>query len=55
MTIYFKNGMTKEVKKQMAEIIRERILAGCNEFQIFSNEKGDLLLIVNLSEIVYID
>jgi len=55
MTIYFKNGMTKQVVKQIGEAIRERVIKGCGRFQVFSDEHGNLLLIINLDEIVYID
>jgi len=54
MTIYFKNGMTKEVIKQIGEAINTRVIEGCGKFQTFSDENGNLLLIVNLDEVVYI-
>jgi hypothetical protein len=55
MKIYFKNGMTKEVTKEIGEIVNKRIIEGCHDFQTFSNENGDLILIINLQEVVYID
>jgi len=55
MTIYFKNGMTKEVVKQIGEAIRERVIKGRSKFQVFSDEHGNILLIINLDEVVYID
>lgn len=54
MTIYFKNGMTKEVIKQIGETLHKRVIEGCGKFQTFSDENGNLLLIVNLDEIVYV-
>jgi len=54
MTIYFKNGMTKEVIKQIGEAINKRVIEVCGKFQTFSDENGDLLLIVNLDEVVYV-
>jgi hypothetical protein len=54
MTIHFKNGMTKEVIKQIGEAINKRVIEGCSKFQTFSDENGDLLLIVNLDEVVYV-
>lgn len=54
MTIYFRNGMSKKVIRQIGEIINERIIEGCDKFQTFSDENGNLLLIVNLEEIVYV-
>lgn len=53
MTIYFKNGMTKIITRQIAETINKRIISGCGDFQIFSDTEG-LCLIVKLSEVVYI-
>jgi len=54
MTIYFKNGMTKEVIKQIGEAINKRVIEGCGKFQTFSDENENLLLIVNLEEVVYV-
>lgn len=54
MTIYFKNGMTKEVTKQIGEVINKRVIEGCGKFQTFSDESGNLFLIINLDEVVYV-
>jgi hypothetical protein len=54
MIIYFKNGMTKVVQKQIGEIIKKRVIEGCGKFQTFSDENGNLLLIINLEEVVFI-
>jgi hypothetical protein len=55
MTIYFKNGMTKQVSKETVEIINKRMLEGCAKFQIFSDKNENLFLIINLEEIIYIN
>ena len=54
MTIYFKNGMSKHVIKEIAEIIKEKLIQGTTKFQSFSDENGEVFLIINLNEIVYI-
>ena len=54
-TVYFKNGTKKELQQQIVEIIKERIIEGCGKFEIFSNENNKCFLIINISEIVYID
>jgi hypothetical protein len=54
MTIYFKNGMVKQVEKQIGEIIKKRVIEGCGQMQCFSDEKDDLILMVNLDEVVYV-
>ena len=47
--------MTKTVIKEISDVIKQRIAEGCNKFQIFNDQKGNLLLIINIEEIVYID
>jgi hypothetical protein len=54
MTIYFKNGMTKEISIGLAKIIIMRQLEGTSKFQSFSNENNEVFLILNLKEIVCI-
>ena len=54
MTIYFKNGMVKQVEKQIGEIIKKRVIEGCGKMQCFSDEKDNLLLMVNVDEVVYV-
>jgi hypothetical protein len=54
MTIYFKNGMTQSVSPEIVRIINKRIVEGCGKFQTFSDQNGDLLFILNLDEVVYI-
>jgi hypothetical protein len=55
MTIYFKNGMTQEIIKEIGEALNKRIIEGYNgKFQTFSDQDGELLLILNLDEVAYI-
>jgi hypothetical protein len=54
MKIYFKNGASIEIIKEIGEILNERIIKGCGKFQTFSDQNGKLLLILNLDEVVYI-
>jgi hypothetical protein len=54
-TIHFKNGMTKTVIKEISHIIKQRIEQGAAKFQTFNDQHGNLLLIINIEEIVYID
>jgi len=55
MIIYFKNGMTIEVIKEIGEALNKRIIEGYRgNFQTFCDQNGELLLILNLDEIVYI-
>lgn len=53
--INFKNGTTIDISLEVASIIRDRILEGCKKFQTFSDENNEVLLIVNLDEVVYIN
>jgi hypothetical protein len=55
MTIHFKNGNKKEILKTTAEILKKRIIEGCSDFQIFSDQNDKVFLIINVSEIVLID
>jgi hypothetical protein len=55
MTIYFKNGMTKTVNEEVAEIINKRlILENRKKWARILDDKGNLFLIVNINEIVCI-
>ena len=54
MTIHFKNGMTKTVVKEVVEAISNQVIKGCGKFQTFSDKDGNLFLVVNLDEIVFI-
>ncbi len=53
-TIYFKNGKTQEVSQKIVDVISQRILEGCNNFQTFSDENNECFLIVNMSEISHV-
>ncbi len=55
-TITFKNGKTIKVKREVANILHNRITDGCNTFQCFwddAENKSDT--IINVSEIVCIE
>jgi len=54
MMIYFKNGTNMYIMQEIGEVLNKRIIEGCGKFQTFSNENGELFLILNLDEIVYI-
>jgi len=53
-TIYFKNGSTTQISVETAKVLRQRIIEGCGNFQIFSDENDDPFLFVNVSEIVIV-
>jgi len=53
-TIYFNNGMRTKITIQVAEIIRDSTIKGCGNFQSFTDQDGDIYLIVNLSEVAYV-
>lgn len=55
ITIYFKNGTTKSVFREIGETLKKRIIDGCGKYQIFTDKNDNLILIINLDEIVYID
>lgn len=55
MTIHFKNGKTKEIPKWMAQCLKERLHIGCEDWQTFQENTGDLVLFIKLSEITHID
>jgi len=55
MTIHFKNGTKKEISQETAEILKKNIIAGCADFQIFSDQNDKVFLFVKVSEIVLID
>jgi len=55
MEILFKNKEKITVSDNIANILRAKILEGTpNDFQVFSDENNSLILIIRLSEIVYI-
>lgn len=55
MTIHFKNGTKKEILQETAEILKQNIIKGCADFQIFSDQNDKVFLFVKLSEIILID
>lgn len=54
MKIVFKNGKEIEINQQVADIINQKIMIGAKQWQTFSNEKGEVFLMVNLNEVAYI-
>jgi len=57
MEIHFKNGKTKKISQEIADVLKENIIKGCADFQMFSdiNDNNKVILIIKLSEIVFID
>lgn len=55
MKIHFKTGETKIISQEVAEIINKQLIKGCATFQTFSNTDGKLELVINLTEILYVD
>lgn len=54
MKIYFKNETSLEITEDIGEVLYKQITTGCNKFQIFTNQYGKVILILNLDEVVYI-
>lgn len=55
-TIYFKNGLQKVVSEYFANSIKGRIIHGNPEKFLFcSNRDGELGVIVNIEEIVFVE
>lgn len=54
-TIHFKSGNEILVNQDIVNIIRDRIIEGSKQFQTFSNDNGDCFLIINVTEIDYIE
>lgn len=55
MKIHFIDGSKKLISKEIAEIIKKRILEGCGKFQIFCDEQNNIALFINLDHVVFID
>ena len=51
MTIKFRNETELEITQEVANILQKRILEGCSNWQIFSDEKGEPFLFINISDI----
>lgn len=51
MTIKFRNGTQLDITQEIANVLRKRILEGCGDWQIFSNEEEEPFLFINISEI----
>lgn len=56
MIVILINGQRLNISKQMAEIIKEKILRpeGAKQWQLFSNEQNEILALYNLMEIAAI-
>ena len=57
MKIVFKNNREVEITQEVAEIITKGLLKprGAANWQTFSDEKTGVFLIVNLTEVAYIN
>lgn len=51
--IFFKSGNVVEVSEEIFEIICKKIIQGCSQFQVFSDENDKPFLVVNVNEILY--
>ena len=51
MTIKFRNKTELDITQEVSNILKQRILEGCNEWQIFSDENDEPFLFINISEI----
>jgi hypothetical protein len=54
-TITFKNEKTLKISNDVATILHKRIVDGCNDFQCFTDNVKETILIINISEIVCIE
>lgn len=55
MKIVFKNGKEVEISQEIAEIINHQIMNGAKQWQTFSNKGEEVILMVNLNEVAYIN
>jgi hypothetical protein len=56
MKVMFKNGLHINLPPAIINIIAKRILKpGSNDLQVFTDEHGDCVSIIKISEILYID
>ena len=53
--IHFKNGTKYEIDQIAFNIICNNLAAGCDSFQLFTDDSNEFSLVINLSEIVCID
>lgn len=53
-TIVFKSGIKLKISDFIAQTLSDQIIAGCKTFQVFTDEKNKLNLIINVSEIAFI-
>lgn len=57
LTIHFKNGEKKKVPMQVIEAMNSQVTkpGGAHSFQFYTDENNKTFLMINISEIVYID
>lgn len=51
MTIKFRNKTELDITQEVANILKKRILEGCNNWQIFCDDNNEPFLFINISEI----
>lgn len=56
MIVHLTNGKSFHIGDKVAKILREKILEtqGAKQWQIFSNEKDEIILMINLNEVTHI-
>ena len=54
MKVHFDNNTSLEISEDIANTLKERILEGCNNFQIFTDKEGKIITIINITKITYI-
>jgi len=54
MKIHFKNKEVLTVTDEITEMLDDSMGSGCNDIQTFKNTSGVIILIVKISEIVFI-
>lgn len=52
--IYFKSGAILDVTAELVTMLAEKIKEGYTGVNVFTDKKGDAILIINISEIVYV-
>ena len=54
-TIHFKGGLITRVPDEVVEVLQKKIVEGCDPYQCFTNDDGEVWLIINIDDIAYID
>ena len=55
MVVHFKNSSFVIISQEYADIISQRIFEGAKKFQVFLDQNGKALLLINLEEVTHID